>query len=69
MILLMSHPKSIEDLNWALRIYAELIKNGERSSAWKERESCLEILESFEEYEKCEELYRVLTKRKDPINK
>jgi len=69
MILLMSQPKSIEDLNWALGIYAELIKNGERSSAWKENESCLEILESFEEYEKCEELYRVLTKRKDPRNK
>lgn len=64
----MSNSKSIEDLNWALQIYSELVKYGERSSLWTQSESCLKILESFEEYEKCEELYRILTKKKDPRN-
>lgn len=62
----MSKLNSIEELNWALKIYSDIVKYGEGSSLLHESKSCLKILESFEEYEKCEELYRILTKKKDP---
>ncbi len=62
----MSDPKSIDELNWALQIYSDIVKFGIQSSLAKESESCLKILELFEEYEKCDELYGILTKKKKP---
>jgi len=62
----MSKTKSIDELNWALKIYSDIVKYGDGSSLLNESEWCLKILETFEEYEKCDELYRILTKRKNP---
>jgi len=62
----MSKTKSIDDLNWALKIYSDIVKYGDKSSVSKDSELCLKILETFEEYEKCEELHRIITKKENP---
>ncbi len=62
----MSNPATVDELNWALKIYSDIVKYGDRSFFLKESQICLKILEAFEEYEKCDELYRILTKKENP---
>ena len=45
--------RSIEELNWALTIYTDIVKFGDRSQLIQESEDCVKVLEDFEEYEKC----------------
>lgn len=52
--------RSIEELNWALRIYSDIIKRGLNSPEMASSGECMSILEEFEEYEKCSDLYEVL---------
>ena len=59
--------RTIDELNWALGVYSNIIKFGQRSILIENSQECLTILEEFEEYEKCHDLFEVLkTKEKDP---
>jgi hypothetical protein len=52
--------RSIEELNWALKIYSDIIKRGSKSPLFESSNDCMGILEEFEEYEKCSDLYEVI---------
>jgi hypothetical protein len=52
--------RTIDELNWALGIYSNIVKFGLKSSLIENSKECLEILEEFEEYEKCHDLFEVL---------
>lgn len=56
----MDSRREISELNWALGVYSNIIKFGPESSRIEESEKCLQILEEFEEYEKCYDLFLVL---------
>jgi hypothetical protein len=58
--------RSIKELNWALTIYTDIVKFGDRSQLIQESEDCVKVLEDFEEYEKCFDIHQVLTKQKPP---
>lgn len=51
----------ISKLHWALSVYSDVIKFGTKSNRLNESEICLKVLEEFEEYEKCYDLFLVLT--------
>jgi hypothetical protein len=51
--------RSIQELNWALIIYSNIVKFGKKSNVLTEGQECLKILEDFEEYEKCSDLHRI----------
>ena len=44
--------RTIEQLNWALNVYTDIVKFGDRSRLIKESQDCVRVLEDFEEYEK-----------------
>jgi len=57
---------SIGDLNTSIPIYTDIVRNGKTSKfsgeiGWK----CLEVLEYFEEYEKCGDILPHLTQKPD----
>lgn len=58
--------RSIEELNWALTIYTDIVKFGDRSQLIQESGDCFKILEDFEEYEKCFDIHQVLNKKRSP---
>jgi len=60
--------RSIEELNWALKIYSDIVRRGLESPVLDRSEDCMSILEDFEEYEKCSDLYEVI-KFKHPDRK
>lgn len=45
--------RSIEQLNWALKIYSSVIRFGFSKNSEEEAMESIKILEEFEEYEKC----------------
>lgn len=57
--------RSIEELNWALRIYSDIVRWGLKSRDISNSDECMSILEEFEEYEKCSDLYEVLKHKGD----
>jgi hypothetical protein len=57
----MDSTKDISQLNWALIVYSDVIKFGSRSNRLDESRLCLQILEEFEEYEKCYDLFLILS--------
>jgi hypothetical protein len=57
----MDSRKDISQLNWALAVYSDVVKFGTKSNRLDESKLCLEILEQFEEYEKCYDLFLILT--------
>jgi hypothetical protein len=57
----MDSKRDISKLNWALGVYTDIIKFGINSSRIDENKLCLEILEEFEEYEKCYDIFLVLS--------
>lgn len=50
-----------EDFEKQLKIYLDIIKYGVNSKFFDKIEECLKIMEFFEEYEKCEDLYTIIT--------
>ena len=59
----MDSKKDISQLNWALTVYSDIVRFGIKSNRLDESNLCLRILEEFEEYEKCYDLFLVLTKK------
>ena len=57
----MDSRKDISQLNWALAVYSDVVKFGTKSNRLDESKLCLEILEQFEEYEKCYDMFLILT--------
>lgn len=53
--------KDISQLNWALVVYSDIVKFGVKSNRIDESKLCLHILEQFEEYEKCYDVFLILT--------
>lgn len=45
--------RTIEELNWALKIYSSVIRFGFKKNSEEEARETMKILEEFEEYEKC----------------
>jgi hypothetical protein len=56
--------RTINELNWALGIYSNVVKFGLKSRELEKSDECLAILEEFEEYEKCHDLFEVLKGKK-----
>ena len=59
----MDSKKDISQLNWALTVYSDIVRFGIKSNRLDESNLCLRILEEFEEYEKCYDLFLVLTQK------
>jgi len=57
----MESTKDISQLNWALTVYSDVIKFGSESNRLDESRLCLQILEDFEEYEKCYDVFLILS--------
>jgi hypothetical protein len=57
----MEPKKDISQLNWALSVYSDVVRFGTKSNRLDESKLCLLILEEFEEYEKCYDMFLVLT--------
>jgi hypothetical protein len=57
----MESAKDISQLNWALTVYSDVIKFGSESNRLDESRLCLQILEDFEEYEKCYDVFLILS--------
>lgn len=57
----MEPKKDISQLNWALSVYSDVVRFGTKSNRLNESKLCLLILEEFEEYEKCYDMFLVLT--------
>lgn len=57
----MDAAKDISQLNWALTVYSDVIKFGSESNRLDESRLCLQILEEFEEYEKCYDVFLILS--------
>ena len=51
--------RSIEELNWALNIYSNIVRFGKGIEMAEDEQKCMKILEDFEEYEKCLDLYQI----------
>jgi hypothetical protein len=56
----MDSKKDISQLEWALKIYSDVVKFGKKSVMAEDGILCIKVLEEFEEYEKCSDLFRVL---------
>ncbi len=52
--------RSIEELNWALSIYSNIVRFGVGSKVINEGQECMKVLEDFEEYEKCSDLHHII---------
>lgn len=59
--------RTIDELNWALNIYTDIVKYGDKSQLLKESEDCVKVLEDFEEYEKCFDIHQILLNKKAPV--
>ena len=59
--------KDISQLNWALTVYSDVIKFGSGSNRLDESRLCLQILEEFEEYEKCYDLFLILSQNSNGL--
>ena len=59
--------RTIDELNWALGIYSSVVKFGLKSKQLEKSEECLSILEEFEEYEKCHDLFEILKTQKEDL--
>ena len=57
----MEDRKDISKLNWALGVYSDVVRFGTKSNRIDESKLCLHILEQFEEYEKCYDVFLILT--------
>ena len=57
----MDSRKDISQLNWALAVYSDVVKFGTKSNRLDESKLCLVVLEQFEEYEKCYDMFLILT--------
>ena len=57
----MDSGKDISQLNWALTVYSDVVKFGTESNRLDESKLCLQVLEDFEEYEKCYDMFLILT--------
>ena len=57
----MDSKRDISQLNWALAVYSDVVKFGTKSNRLDESKLCLGILEQFEEYEKCYDMFLILT--------
>ena len=57
----MDSRKDISQLNWALAVYSDVVKFGTKSNRLDESKLCLQVLEQFEEYEKCYDMFLILT--------
>ncbi len=57
----MDSKRDISQLNWALAVYSDVVKFGTKSNRLDESKLCLGVLEQFEEYEKCYDMFLVLT--------
>lgn len=49
----------IQDLEWALSVYSDIIKFGVSSRFIGHKNECVEVLEVFEEYEKCFDIKKI----------
>ncbi len=63
----MEAAKDISQLNWALTVYSDVIKFGSKSNRLDESKICLRILEEFEEYEKCYDMFLVLSQNSNGL--
>lgn len=59
--------RTIDELNWALGVYSNIIKFGQGSTLIEKSSECLIILEEFEEYEKCQDLFEILKVKNEDI--
>lgn len=59
----MDSKMDISQLNWALEVYSDIIKFGIGSGRIEESKKCLQVLEEFEEYEKCYDIFLTLTQK------
>lgn len=59
--------RTIDELNWALGIYSNLVKFGLKSRELGKSKECLSILEEFEEYEKCHDLFEILKTQQEEL--
>ena len=59
----MDSKKDISRLNWALSVYSDIVKFGLKSNRIDESSLCLQILEEYEEYEKCYDVFLVLSNK------
>ena len=57
----MDSRKDISRLNWALSVYSDIVKFGLGSNRIDESSLCLQVLEEFEEYEKCYDIFLILS--------
>jgi hypothetical protein len=63
----MKTKRSIEELNWALGVYSDIIRQGIKSVTVEKYKKCISILEDFEEYEKCLDIHKL--KKEEESNK
>jgi hypothetical protein len=49
--------RSIEELNWALNVYSSVLRFGFTKNSEEEARESVKILEDFEEYEKCSDIF------------
>ena len=63
----MDSTKDISQLNWALAVYSDVIKFGSKSNRLDESRLCLQILEEFEEYEKCYDVFLILSQNSNGL--
>ncbi len=59
--------RTIDELNWALGIYSNVVKFGLKSRMLESSQECLVILEEFEEYEKCHDLFEILRTKEEKL--
>lgn len=59
----MEDRKDISKLNWALGVYSDVVRFGTKSNRIDESRLCLQVLEEFEEYEKCYDLFLILSNK------
>lgn len=64
----MDSEENISQLNWALNVYSDIVRFGLKSSRIEESSLCLQVLEEFEEYEKCYDIFLVLNKKVEGIS-
>lgn len=63
----MDSEESISQLNWALSVYSDIVRFGLKSSRIDESSLCLQVLEEFEEYEKCYDISLVLSQKTEGL--
>jgi len=51
---------TLKDLEYSISIYTDVIRKGLGSKFIKSVWDCLSVLEHFEEYEKCKDLYAII---------